>query len=75
MPPSITLKASLENLEKVNRFVRQWARKIGLSSRSERDILLAVEEVYVNITRYAYPESISKVTICCHMDKDKLIFK
>jgi len=75
IPSSITLKASLENLDKVNRFVHQWSKKVGLSSQSEKDILLAVEEAYVNITKYAYPESTGRVTIYSRIDKDRLIIK
>ena len=72
---SITLKSSLENLERVNNFVHKWVKEAGLSSRSEKELLLAVEEAYVNIVKYAYPESSGKVSICCQVDQNKLILK
>lgn len=72
---SITLEASLKNLEMMNNFLHKWAKKASLSTHSENELLLAVEEVYVNIVKYAYPESLGKVTIYCHMDENSLISK
>jgi len=71
----ITLEASLENLEMVNSFLHKWAKKASLSTRGENELLLAVEEVFVNIVKYAYAESLGKVTIHCRMDEDSLILK
>jgi len=72
---SITLKASLENLETINSFLHKWAKKASLSARGENELLLAVEEVFVNIVKYAYAESLGKVTIHCRMDEDNLILQ
>ncbi len=71
----ITLEASLKNLEMMNSFLHKWAKKASLSTHSENELLLAVEEVYVNIVKYTYPESLGKVTIHCRIDKDSLILK
>jgi len=75
MPSSIALKVSLENLKKVSSFVHKWAKKASLSDHSEKELLLAVEEAYVNIVKYAYPEPSGKVTVYCYMDKDTLTLK
>ncbi|UCG93712.1 MAG: ATP-binding protein [Candidatus Aerophobus sp.] len=72
---SITLEASLENLKAVNSFICKWAKRASLSPRNENNLLLAVEEVYVNIVKYAYPESLGKITIYCHMDENSLVSK
>ena len=72
---SITLEASLENLGTTNSFIHKWAKKASLSTHSENELLLAVEEVYINIVRYAYPESLGKVTIHCRIDEDSLVLK
>ena len=72
---SITLEASLENLETINSFLHKWVKKASLSARGENELLLAVEEVFVNIVKYAYAESLGKVTIYCRMDKDNLILQ
>ncbi len=75
MPSSITLKASLENLARVNDFVHKWAKEIGLSNHSGKELTLAVEEAYVNIVNHSYPKSVGKVTIDCWIDGDRLILK
>lgn len=72
---SITLEASLENLETINSFLHKWAKKASLSTHSENELLLAVEEVFVNIVKYAYAGSLGKVTIHCCMDEDNLILQ
>jgi anti-sigma regulatory factor (Ser/Thr protein kinase) len=72
---SITLEASLENLGTINSFIHKWAKKASLSTHSENDLLLAMEEVFVNIVKYAYAESLGKVTIHCRIDEDSLILK
>jgi len=71
----ITLEASLENLEMINSFLHKWAKKASLSARGENELLLAVEEVFVNIVKYAYAESSGKVTIHCRIDEDNLILQ
>lgn len=72
---SITLEASLENLGTINSFIHKWAKKASLSTHSENELLLAAEELYINIVRYAYPESLGKVTIHCRIDEDSLVLK
>jgi len=75
IPSSIILQASLKNLSKINDFVRIWAQKAGLSFHSEKDLLLAVEEIYVNIVNYAYPKSKGKVSMHCDINGEGLILK
>ena len=71
----ITLEASLENLEAVHSFIHAWAEEASLSINSTYELLLAVEEAYVNVVKYAYPDSSGKVTISCHMREDSLILE
>ncbi len=71
----ITLEASLENLGIINSFLHKWARKASLSAHSENELLLAAEEVYVNIVKYAYAKPPGKVTIHCRIEEDSLILK
>ncbi len=76
LPSSLTLKASLENLERVNNFVHEWFNKVSVSDSSEKELLLAVEEAYVNIVKYACPGSSGKkITIYCYIDKNSLTLK
>jgi len=72
---SITVKASLENLERINSFIRLWTKKVGLSPGSENQLLLAVEEACVNVAKYAYPEFTGPVTIDCRLDGGSLILQ
>ena len=72
---SITLEASLKNLQVISSFLHKWAKKASLSTHSENELFLAVEEVYINIVKYAYPQSLGKVTIHCRIDEDSLILK
>lgn len=72
---SITVKASLENLERINSFILLWTKKIGLSPGSENQLLLAVEEACVNVAKYAYPEFTGPVTIDCRLDGGRLILQ
>ena len=71
----VTLEASLENLEMINSFLHKWAKKASLSTHSENELFLAVEEVYVNIVKHAYTRSPGKVTIHCRIYEDSLILK
>jgi len=58
--------AKLENLEEVISFVLSYAAKLSISQRLEFHIQLAVEEIYVNVCKYAYPESqVGDVEIIC----------
>ncbi len=71
----LTLEASLKNLEMISSFLHKWAKKASLSTHSENELLLAVEEAYMNIVKYAYPESLGKVSIHCRIEEDSLILK
>ncbi|TKJ47470.1 hypothetical protein CEE34_03450 [Candidatus Aerophobetes bacterium Ae_b3a] len=72
---SITLEASLKNLQVISSFLHKWAKKASLSTHSENELFLAVEEAYINIVKYAYPESLGKVSIHCRIEEDSLILK
>ncbi|MBE0478912.1 ATP-binding protein [Candidatus Aerophobetes bacterium] len=65
----LTLEASLKSLNAVHDFILKKAAKAGLSRKKINNLLLAVEEVYVNITNYAYPNDKGKVSIYFSMDE------
>ena len=46
--------ARLEELERVQSFVREAVEPWGCSGRLRRHLEIAVEEIFVNIARYAY---------------------
>ena len=57
MKEMLTFKAELKNLESFTGHVYNFAASLGFSNKQLLQIKLAVEEIIVNIIRYAYPES------------------
>lgn len=54
---SLTLPAQVENLPMVFTFILNEARRRGIDIYCEPRLELVVEELFVNICRYAYPSS------------------
>ncbi|MCF7790640.1 MAG: ATP-binding protein [Victivallales bacterium] len=52
----IKKKATFENLEEVLQFVKVGAKAFGFDKAAIADLILAVEEVLVNIISYAYTD-------------------
>ena len=50
------LPASLDSLEPFRLFVQGKAGELGVSSEFQNNVELVLEEVLVNVVRYAYPE-------------------
>ncbi|MBW2708127.1 MAG: ATP-binding protein [Deltaproteobacteria bacterium] len=61
----IRLPAKMEHLEELLDFVDNEAHKAGFSARRISEIRLAAEEVMVNISCYAYPETDGDVFVSC----------
>lgn len=51
------IKATHENLTKVNELVEEFLADKMISFKTRSQIDLAVEEIYINIASYAYPDS------------------
>ena len=51
------IKATYENLTKVNELVEEFLADKMISFKTRSQIDLAVEEIYINIASYAYPDS------------------
>jgi anti-sigma regulatory factor (Ser/Thr protein kinase) len=58
---SLTLPAKTESLGAVTRFLREGARDASFSEARMGEIDLIVEEIFMNIARYSYPEGASGV--------------
>lgn len=56
-PKSLTLVAKPESLGPVTEFVRSGAREADLPELQMRQLELLIEEIFVNISRYSYPEN------------------
>ena len=50
----LTIKAKLENLDNVTEFVEAQLAQMDLPMKTQMQIDLAVEEIFVNIAHYAY---------------------
>ena len=66
----LELDATLENLAKVFDFLKEAFDIADMRPRTEREIKMCVEEMYINITRYAYTPQIGTATIGFAIDKD-----
>lgn len=60
--------AKLENLTGANEFVEECADRIGLAATKKFGLQLALEEAFVNICSYAYPDENGEVEISCGSD-------
>jgi anti-sigma regulatory factor (Ser/Thr protein kinase) len=73
---TITLPASLSNLEKFIVPVSNWLKSQGLSRQKIVRIELALEEALVNISRYAYPQGRGDIEVRCQlMDKNRYLIE
>ena len=66
------IAATLENLDTVMAFVDQQLEEAGCSMKTQMQIDIAVEEVYVNIAHYAYNPEVGGVTIRVQIEEEPL---
>ena len=66
------IAATLENLDAVMAFVDQQLEEVGCSMKTQMQIDIAVEEVYVNIAHYAYNPEVGGVTIRVQIEEEPL---
>jgi serine/threonine-protein kinase RsbW len=70
--PKMKVPAKLENLEKLQKFITDFAVNHGFSAKRIMEIELACEEALVNIFNYAYPEDYpGDVEIVCKVDQNE----
>lgn len=65
----ITVQATIDNLPKVQQFIEQELEEQECSMKSQMQITIAVEEIYVNIAHYAYTPDTGEVAISCDIQK------
>jgi serine/threonine-protein kinase RsbW len=66
----MTYSARIENLEEVLDFIETCADRFGLDEKRKFGLLVAVEEAFVNVCHYAYPDSKGEVELICEGDGD-----
>ncbi len=66
------IAAKIENLNGANDFVEEYADLFGLPAKKKFGLLLALEEAFVNICGYAYPDGEGEVELSCAGNDDVL---
>lgn len=59
----LNVQAKTENLEQVIDFVNQQLEKINCSMKAQIQIDVAVEEIFVNVSHYAYQSNVGEVIV------------
>lgn len=72
-PGAVSRTAELENLEIFQDFLLQCAARFGLERRRTGLLTVAIEEIFVNICHYAYPDAPGPVTMRCHDEGNRLV--
>ena len=65
--------AELDKLEALQACLADSARQFGLDQRRTGLLSLALEEIFVNICHYAYPDSPGPVVLSCRRDGERLV--
>ena len=60
---SLTVKATIENLDDVVAFIDKELENTGCGMKAEMQINIAVEELFVNVAHYAYAPGTGDITI------------
>lgn len=68
----ITVAAIPDNLARVQEFIEMELESCGCPMRAMMQISVAVEEIYVNIARYAYHPSVGEATVRCAVGGEPL---
>ena len=68
----LRLAASIENIETVTDFVNQELELLGCPMKSQLQIDVAIDELFGNIARYAYPAQGGDATVRVEVEEDPL---
>lgn len=66
------IEASVENLNAVLAYVEDILRRENVSPKISVAMAIAVEELYVNIAHYAYPEGTGDAEIICECGEGRI---
>ncbi len=66
----LTLDATIQNLNQVNIFLDEELEALGCPMKTQLQIAVAVEEIFVNIASYAYGSEIGNAIIQVEGEKD-----
>ena len=71
----LDIEATEENLDTVTAFVDERLEKVGCSMKSQMQIDLAVEEIFINIAKYAYKPDKGRATVRVEVNDDPVQVK
>lgn len=74
-PARIICAARVENLALVTGSVEECADRFGLEAGKRFGLLVALEEAFVNICSYAYPDGDGDAELSCTRDGDALVLE
>ena len=72
-PASLCQPAELDRLDALQDYLGAAARQFGLDQRRSGMLSLALEEIFVNICHYAYPDSIGQVALNCRGEGEDFV--
>ncbi len=64
----IEILATVENWNSVFKFLHKFISKITVDGKLKSEILISAEEIFVNVAKYAYPNSCGKIYVCAEFD-------
>jgi serine phosphatase RsbU (regulator of sigma subunit)/anti-sigma regulatory factor (Ser/Thr protein kinase) len=67
----LTIPARVDNLETVVKFVSEELEAHEGSRKAKQQLIVAVEEIFVNIARYAYGKEGGNTVILCYVDDNR----
>lgn len=65
----LELSADIQNWNKVCDFVNKFMTLLKVDNNESMKLLLAIEEIFVNVASYAYPDNIGSIRITLKYDK------
>ena len=70
---TLTKTATVENLEIVVGFIEGHADHFGLDPKKKFGLLIAIEEAFVNVCHYSYPESEGDIELACGAEDGRFV--
>lgn len=73
MQKQLTVAAAMDNLEKVTAFLDEMLEMLEASPRVQLQLELALEEAFVNVVHYAYPEGTGEVMLLLRAEEEERV--
>lgn len=74
MREHLTMAATMDNLEQATGFLDAALEKLEVSPKTQLQLELALEEAYVNVVHYAYPDEDGEITLELETEPDQRLF-